>query len=130
MLSSSSIQIISLDILELCKMLTFSFRDHLIICKCRRCEDPSELGSYMSALKCPKCDDTEGQETNRNPFAQELKLLSNSTTNKSGWILPKSPLDFNSTWSCSIHRGIQVWIDLNLLMTLSKYILLRMNAIV
>ena len=92
------------------KNLIFSFRDHLIICKCRRCEDPSELGSYMSALKCPKCDDHEEHDTNRNPFAKELRRANNATTDNHGWILPKSPLDFNSSWTCSIHRSIEVGI--------------------
>lgn len=25
-------------------------------CKCKRCSDPTELGSHMSTLKCMKCD--------------------------------------------------------------------------
>ena len=28
------------------------------ICNCRRCQDPTELGSFLSALICPRCPHT------------------------------------------------------------------------
>uniref|UniRef100_A0A0K2T923 Protein msta n=1 Tax=Lepeophtheirus salmonis TaxID=72036 RepID=A0A0K2T923_LEPSM len=43
-------------------------------CECKRCLDPTEMGSYISALKCQNC--------------------------KEGLILSESPLDLNSAWSC------------------------------
>ena len=82
----------------------------------------------MSALKCPKCDDHEEHDTNRNPFAKELRCTNNETTDNHGWILPKSPLDFNSSWSCSIHRGIEVGIGFNRFLMFVENIV--MNVIV
>ena len=44
-------------------------------CFCPRCSDPTELGSHLSSLVCPKtkCD---------------------------GSVVPSHPLDYNSSWSC------------------------------
>ena len=86
----------------------FSLRDHLIICKCKRCEDPTELGSYMSALKCTKCDTPEPGEIYSNTAPQEGVAKCNAIKEKKGCILPKNPLDFNSAWSCTVHRQIEV----------------------
>ncbi|XP_075213241.1 SET domain-containing protein SmydA-8-like [Lycorma delicatula] len=47
-------------------------------CKCERCSDPTELGSYISALKCHG-------------------LLQDNTC--SGWQLPIAPLE-DSEWKC------------------------------
>jgi uncharacterized Zn finger protein (UPF0148 family) len=30
-------------------------RNKFFVCQCQRCEDPTELGSNMSSLLCPKC---------------------------------------------------------------------------
>ncbi|XP_059088067.1 SET domain-containing protein SmydA-8-like [Tigriopus californicus] len=43
-------------------------------CECTRCADPSELGTHLSTLKCPKC-----------PV---------------GNFMPEDPLDSTSDWSC------------------------------
>ena len=40
-----------------------------------RCQDPTELGSFMSALKCPDCE--------------------------SGYLLPIDSMDQESQWICS-----------------------------
>ena len=81
----------------------------MIICKCKRCEDPTELGSYMSALKCPKCDNTE--EFEQHSIMQSTEIRSGEITKKKkGCIVPKNPLDFNSVWSCTVHRQIKVTI--------------------
>ena len=45
-------------------------------CECRRCTDPTELGSYLSALKCSKCS-------------------------ADNFLLPENPLDLESNWVCS-----------------------------
>lgn len=55
-------------------------RDHLLqtrffSCPCRRCLDPTELGSYFSALVCPKCPE-------RQP------------------VLPTKPLVSTAPWAC------------------------------
>ncbi|XP_012268035.2 SET domain-containing protein SmydA-8 isoform X2 [Athalia rosae] len=44
-------------------------------CACRRCSDPTELGTHMSSLKCNKCDN--------------------------GIIVPLDSLDSDSTWKCT-----------------------------
>ena len=46
----------------------------LFSCTCHRCSDPSEFGSYLSALKCPKC--------------------------QSPTVLPDSFLDDETAWRC------------------------------
>ena len=43
-------------------------------CSCKRCSDPTECGSYISALKCMSC--------------------------YVGSLLPSNPLDYTSTWTC------------------------------
>merc|ERR1712156_245084 len=46
-------------------------------CTCSRCQDPTEMGSYLSAIKCFKgCED--------------------------GFLLPIDPMNLNSNWHCSI----------------------------
>ena len=89
---------------------TNTYRDHLIICKCKRCEDPTELGSYMSALRCQKCDSTEECDLQQIQISQDV-VSGNSEMHKiSRCILPQNPLDFNSSWSCAVHRQIEVQI--------------------
>lgn len=54
-------------------------------CKCRRCKDPSEFGSFLSGVKC-----------------------SNKTC-KNGWFLSKNPLDHNSDWICNkLECGVSI----------------------
>ena len=48
-------------------------------CSCPRCADPTELGTFLSALLCPTCRE-QGRE---------------------GLLLPHQPLDYTSTWTCS-----------------------------
>ncbi|XP_015595619.1 protein msta [Cephus cinctus] len=53
-------------------------RDHLyatkyFLCDCKRCADPTELGSHLGTLKC-SCEN--------------------------GWVLPKDPLNQDTDWSC------------------------------
>jgi len=43
-------------------------------CSCSRCADPTELGTYFSALKCTQC--------------------------QSGYLLAVNPLDFETDWKC------------------------------
>jgi len=44
------------------------------ICDCQRCADPTECGTFLSALKCPECS--------------------------KGWLLPIDPIDDESVWKC------------------------------
>jgi len=65
---------------------TFSRRANLDIyginCKCKRCEDPTELGTFMSAVKCQNCNyaDVDGND---------------------GYYLPEHPMDETSFWKCT-----------------------------
>lgn len=43
-------------------------------CSCGRCCDPTELGTYASAFRCPKCG---------------------------GRVLPRAPLDGAAPWGCA-----------------------------
>ena len=59
---------------------TLKRREHLLEnkffeCKCARCKDPTEFGTYTGALRCPKC--------------------------KHGLVLSTDPLDPEATWSCN-----------------------------
>lgn len=59
---------------------TISRRNHLkavkhFWCQCDRCSDPRELGTLMSALKCPNC--------------------------RQGLLLGLNPLEKNAPWKCS-----------------------------
>ncbi|KAJ8940713.1 hypothetical protein NQ318_009116 [Aromia moschata] len=63
---------------------TLKRREHLLDnkffeCHCRRCSDPMELGTYTSAVICPKC--------------------------KTGLVLCDNPLDTESPWSCNDTTG-------------------------
>lgn len=47
-------------------------------CHCKRCADPTELGTHLGTLKCPHDND---------------------------FILPKDPLNFDSQWGCNSCPG-------------------------
>ncbi|XP_057655664.1 SET domain-containing protein SmydA-8-like [Diorhabda carinulata] len=64
---------------------TAARRDHLMEtkyfkCTCKRCQDPTELGTYLSALKCIAGKDDESC---------------------GGWQLPITPTYTNGAWMCS-----------------------------
>lgn len=52
-------------------------------CACTRCRDPTELGTFLSSLKCPKCP----------------------ATSSAGYLLPKNPLEYKTSWQCNICEG-------------------------
>ena len=56
-------------------------------CECRRCTDPSELGSLASGVSCKEC-------------------------NGGGVMLPESPINIHSAWRCgkcaAISPGMEV----------------------
>ena len=63
----------------------------------------------MSALKCPKCDENEEPSIQQLTIAQNNPKIGNSEVKKKGGcIVPNNPLDFNSIWSCTVHRQVQV----------------------
>ena len=64
--------------------ISFS-RNRLEACECRRCQDPAEFGSFLSALKCPKC-----------PINSNFPLL------------PLDPTNPDSDWTCGIHQKLKI----------------------
>lgn len=65
---------------------TLSRREHLksvkcFDCDCQRCTDPTELGTYMGAVRCMRC--TTPQNFRNGPY-----------------ILSENPLDSSSCWKC------------------------------
>ena len=66
-------------------------------CTCQRCSDPTELGSHLSSLLCPKCDN--------------------------GYLTQVSPLDPESPWKCSIHSFLYTKENVeNLIVDLKKHL--------
>lgn len=57
------------------------------ICKCERCTDPTELGTYISAVKCPS-------ETGTGHSEQEWEQ-------NVGFLLPADSLNEDSIWECN-----------------------------
>jgi len=55
-------------------------------CECRRCTDPSELGSLASGVSCKECD--------------------------GGVMLPECPIDIHSVWRCKKCAGIAPGMEL------------------
>eukprot|EP00088_Acartia_fossae_P007796 TRINITY_DN13658_c0_g1_i4.p1 TRINITY_DN13658_c0_g1~~TRINITY_DN13658_c0_g1_i4.p1 ORF type:complete len:561 (-),score=83.36 TRINITY_DN13658_c0_g1_i4:334-1905(-) len=47
-------------------------------CLCDRCKDPTELGTNLSTLRCPKCEN--------------------------GYLLQEDPLQDNGNWICKVHN--------------------------
>ena len=62
----------------------------------------------MSALKCPKCDNSEEFGEERITTTQNSELENTERRMKKGCIVPNNPLDFNSVWSCTVHRQTKV----------------------
>jgi len=71
-------------------------REHLNIskcfwCSCARCRDPSELDSYLSAMRCMRC-----KGFSDNIQSDDLQYLT-----------PVNPLDLESVWRCGKCTNIQ-----------------------
>lgn len=61
------------------------------VCRCARCRDPTDLGSYMSAVLCQKCGlnvDERGPLNSGQPAAR-------------GAVIPTDPFDvIRGDWAC------------------------------
>ena len=58
-------------------------------CRCVRCMDPTECGSLVSAMLCPKCT-SKAKQTDEGKGNPDI-----------GYLLPDDPLNvINGTWSC------------------------------
>lgn len=47
----------------------------LFDCRCARCQDPTEMGTHLSSIKCKNCQE--------------------------GYLLAEEPLSYNPTWNCN-----------------------------
>lgn len=61
-------------------------------CECVRCQDPTEMGSYVCAILCQNC------KLLRNP---ETCADLDEKWGKDGYLIPTNPLDHSSPWRCS-----------------------------
>jgi len=60
-------------------------------CVCLRCRDPTELGSYLSAIKCSRCKG----------FRDNVQMDDNQ------YLTPVNPLDPETSWRCGKCTNIQ-----------------------
>ena len=72
-------------------------RNWQFICNCRRCQDPSDLATYFSAIKCTKC--SLKFENNENCEIHNGGMDSESV-DKCGYLLPANPQVLGSPWKC------------------------------
>ena len=65
------------------------------ICNCLRCRDPSDLGTYFSAIKCLNCSGhTLGNQ-------EYLNQSCNVASTQCGYILPMDGEVLGGTWECN-----------------------------
>jgi len=69
------------------------FETTKIECSCKLCKDPTEFGSYMSAMRCLKC---------KPKLTDEFKSEEEGNL---GYLLPIDPLNENSRWKCNKCSG-------------------------
>merc|ERR1712117_497790 len=63
------------------------FKNWYFKCSCDRCSDPTELGSHLSTVLCPKCD--------------HVSVTGDQVT---GVMTQTNPLQEDSPWKCSLHN--------------------------
>jgi len=79
---------------------------------CKRCEDPTELGSHLSSLLCPKCDQisrvSNGICLNYNPTngCGSGDLSSSANNELQGIMTQVDPLEDDSPWKCQTHNFV------------------------
>ena len=57
-------------------------------CECVRCLDPTEMGSFCSALLCQRCLPNIPESDKKGDWADRIAVL------------PDQPIDLNSQWKC------------------------------
>jgi len=76
-------------------------------CTCPRCEDPTELGSMMSAVRCSSCSPTKSatnpnnNSTNTNSSSNNVPSNNSSSTSCPGFLLPRAPTLVGGPWTCN-----------------------------
>ncbi|KAJ8978884.1 hypothetical protein NQ317_008499 [Molorchus minor] len=90
-----------------CLWGTQARREHLretkyFNCKCKRCSDPTELGSYLSALRCIG--------TNEEPCGG-IRLPLNPLDDNTDWACDKCPVNLTNAEVCFLVNGIGEEVD-------------------
>ena len=78
-------------------------------CLCKRCEDPTELGTHLSSLLCPKCDQT--LKVSNGICVKDIPTNGCASGNLSssglqGIMTQVDPLEDDSPWKCQIHNFV------------------------
>ena len=60
--------------------------EYMFECKCKRCQDPTELGTYYGGIYCSKCN-------NFSPGEEQLTLK--------GTLYQENPFEISSDWKCN-----------------------------
>ena len=69
------------------------------ICNCLRCQDPSELGTYFSAILCQSC--TEKNEVNTDTKQNKNDEVNDNKSERHGYLLPKETHSLQKEWMCN-----------------------------
>jgi len=69
------------------------------LCVCARCTDPTELGTNLSTIKCPKCEN--GFMVNENPLSDE-----------SNWVCKAKVHNFKISWQSYLEMTAAIKADL------------------
>ena len=72
-------------------------RNWQFICNCLRCQDPSDLATYFSAIKCKNCSVTFQNNQNCDIYNSDLD---SEPVAKCGYLLPINPQVLGSPWKC------------------------------
>ena len=97
-----------------CKQFCFNYVVYYryFNCLCARCADPTELGSHLSSLRCPKCDWIQpltkgvGFDVNLTNGCSSGDLLANGHTELRGIMTQVDPLKDDSPWKCPLHNFV------------------------
>ena len=89
-------------------------------CLCKRCGDPTELGSHLSSLLCPKCDQTLPVKKGilvKDNLANGCVSGDLSTNELRGIMTQVDPLQDDSPWKCPIHNFVYTRSNVDKLVT-------------
>ena len=73
-------------------------RNWNFICNCLRCKDPSDLGTYFSAIACQKC--ANYISSNERCETKSSAYIGNAISNNHGYLLPIDCQYIETQWQC------------------------------
>ena len=68
------------------------------LCNCKRCQNPTDLATYFSAIKCQYC--TEKSSSLSSTDDSGCKVIRHNTSKGDGYILPKDLQTLETSWQC------------------------------